>query len=281
MIMGKTISVIIPTYNCGSYLAEAIDSVLAQSITDWECIIVDDGSTDDSGDIAKKYCSLYPKIKYIYQENQGLSSARNTGIRNSTGKYIMPLDGDDFIEKTYLEEAVNYLETHSDTKLVYCYAQTFGAENGIIKFPDFDYNSFLWDNHIFCYAIYRREDYDKTSGYNPNMKYGLEDWDFYLSLLKPEDKIYCIKEPLYHYRKKPVSMSVTLNDYRKSMLVQIYKNHPEIYTPFNEEIVYYRNQATNLKDEVAKLHQELDRLRKTKAFRIGKILTSPFRWFRK
>lgn len=275
------VSIIIPTYNCGLYLPEAIDSVLAQTFTDWECIIVDDGSTDNSAEVAQKYCSAYSQIKYVYQQNQGVSMARNTGIAHSSGKYIMPLDSDDFIASTYIEKAVNFLEGHHDTKLVYCYAQTFGTENKITEFPEFDYDTFLWGNQIFNYAVYRRTDFDKTSGYNLNMKHGLEDWDFFLSLLSPTDKVFCIKEPLYFYRKKETSRSISLDNHRKAMLVQIYKNHPEIYTPFNEEIVYYRNQATNLKDEVAELHQELDRLRKTKAFRIGKILTLPFRWFRK
>lgn len=279
--MGKTISIIIPTYNCGSYLAEAIDSVIAQTLHDWECIIVDDGSTDNTKELVQSYIQRNQQIKYIYQENQGVSSARNTGIHHSSGKYILPLDGDDYIDPIYAEKAVNYLESHPDTKLVYSYTHTFGVEDDIIEFPDFNYDTFLWDNHIFCYAVYRREDYDKTPGYNPNMTNGLEDWDFYLSLLEPNDNVHCIKDALYHYRKSEDTRSVSLSDHRKKMLVQIFHNHPNIYAKYAEEILYYHNQLLNAKDDLETANKEIERLRSTLAYRIGKVILTPFRLFRK
>ena len=279
--MTKTVSVIIPAYNSGEYLSETLESVIAQTMTDWECIVVDDGSTDNTKMLVESYCAKEPRIIYLHQVNSGVSDARNNGIRQSSGKYICPLDGDDLLEKTYLEKAVRYLETHADTKHVYCYARTFGAENEVLEFPDFDYQEFLWNNQIFNYAVYRRADYDKTTGYNANMKYGLEDWDFFLSLLKPDDKVFCIKEPLYLYRKRETTRSVTLEDHRKETLVQLYLNHPDIYGEFAKEIVYYRNQEAGLRRKVSELEAELDRLKNTKAYRIGKAVLNPLKWFRK
>ena len=89
------VSVIVPCYNQGEYLADALESVLYQTFTDWECIIVNDGSSDNTEEVANKFCELDKRFKYISQTNQGVSAARNNGIKASSGTYILPLDGDD------------------------------------------------------------------------------------------------------------------------------------------------------------------------------------------
>ena len=99
-------SVIIPCYNSAKYLGEAIESVLTQSWPDFEIIIIDDGSTCD------------PRVHYIYQENKGLSGARNTGIRHSSGKYVAFLDADDVFLSHKLEVQLAYLEKHPEVGLV-------------------------------------------------------------------------------------------------------------------------------------------------------------------
>jgi len=100
------ISVVIPVYNRISLLQKAIDSILSQTIQPYEIIVVDDGSTDNAQGIIK---TKYPQIKYIYQENQGVSSARNTGIKHSSGDYIALLDSDDTWEKEKLEKHINFI----------------------------------------------------------------------------------------------------------------------------------------------------------------------------
>jgi glycosyltransferase involved in cell wall biosynthesis len=113
------ISVIVPCYNYAHYLPFALDSVLAQTFHDWECIIVDDGSKDDSARVARSYVVQDGRFKYVYQQNSGLSAARNTGIENCTGIYLQFLDADDLIETDKLQLQSNYLEAHTDVDIVY------------------------------------------------------------------------------------------------------------------------------------------------------------------
>lgn len=96
------VSVIMPCYNQGCYLSEALESVINQTYSDWECIIIDDGSTDSSEEIAKEYCQKDGRIRYIYQDNAGVIAARNNAIAASSGEYILPLDADDSISTVYL-----------------------------------------------------------------------------------------------------------------------------------------------------------------------------------
>lgn len=111
-----SVSVIIPTFNRATFVTEAIESVLAQTYRDYEIIVVDDGSTDNTQQVLAAYKD---KIRYIYQENLGLSSARNTGITNAKGKYIALLDSDDLWLPNKLEEQVQILEDNEDTAFVY------------------------------------------------------------------------------------------------------------------------------------------------------------------
>ena len=170
------ISIIVPCYNQAEYLPETLNSVLAQTYSNWECVIVNDGSPDNTDTIAKGYLKKDNRIKYVYQENKGLATARNTGICNSIGEYILPLDADDLIAPTYIEKAIDRFSQFPETKLVYCKGHTFGSSNHPMVLADYDYDTFIWGNCIFCSALYRRSDYDKTPGYNANMVYGLEDW---------------------------------------------------------------------------------------------------------
>lgn len=109
------ISVIIPAYKVEKYLAFCVESVVAQTLASYEVIIVDDGSPDNTGEIADHLAQQYETVKVIHQENAGVSTARNTGIDNAQGKYITFIDGDDFIAPTFLEYMVNMVEkNHSD-----------------------------------------------------------------------------------------------------------------------------------------------------------------------
>ena len=177
----------------------------------------------------------------LEQENQGLAMSRNNGIRASNGKYILPLDSDDLIEPTYLEKAVKYHEENPDTKVVYCKADRFDQKNESWDLPDYKYEDEIWTNRIFCSAVYKRCDYDKTIGYNPNMKGGYEDWDFWLSLLDRDSKVYRIPEVLFHYRFQRNSMVTKSDTMRPELYRKIYHNHPHIYEDYIQDIILYKN----------------------------------------
>ena len=170
--MKPTLSIIVPCYNQAEYLPETLDSVLRQTFQDWECIVVNDGSPDNTSQVANRYVELDSRFKLVESENKGLSGARNTGIRASSGQFILPLDSDDIIMPQYAQLAMERFERFPETKLVYCQAKKFGAVNEFWVLPDYNWDKFIFENCIFCSCIYRRSDFDKTAGYNENMKVG-------------------------------------------------------------------------------------------------------------
>ncbi len=203
------VSVVIPCYNAGPYLAEAVDSVRAQTFKEWEIVIVDDGSTDPATHEALAGCGA-AQARVIRTENRGLPSARNTAIAAACAPYILPLDADDRIGATLLEEAVAVLDTRPDVGIVYCQAQFFGAQSGPWPLPAFRLPDMLLQNLIFASAMFRKADWQQVGGYKPSMKYGWEDWEFWLSLLELGRKVHCIPQPLFFYRRRPDSMTAAL-----------------------------------------------------------------------
>lgn len=285
MEKGK-ISIIVPCYKQAKYLSESLDSVLAQTYNNWECVIVNDGSPDNTEEIANIYTKKDKRIKYVWQENSGVSAARNNGISHSDGEYILPLDADDLIAPTYIEKAANRFLDFPETKLVYCKANTFGSKNGYWYLDEFDYNRFIWNNCIFCTAMFRRSDYDKTKGYNSNMIQGNEDWDFWLSLLKKDDIVYRIDEVLFYYRVKETSRTTELvnNNYLEDVLVQLCENHKEIYSPFFNKIVYYHNNSEAYYENIetlSDLRKDYDKIRSSFAYRFSRLINKPFSFLKK
>lgn len=266
-MMSPIISIIVPCYNQAQYLSEALESVLAQTMEDWECVIVNDGSTDNTLKIANEWAEKDNRFIVIDKENGGPSDARNVGIRASHGKYILPLDADDKIASTYLAKAVDYLENHHDTKLVYCLAEFFDGETGPFVLPDYEYEKMLWQNLIFCSAVYRRSDYDKTDGYNTNMKHGFEDWDFWLSLLAKRDKVFCIPEVDFWYRKHGESRATNAEKWFDDSVKQLVLNHIEKYQPFFSDMI-------NARRKVGCLEKEIDSFRNSTSFRLGYAIIS-------
>jgi glycosyltransferase involved in cell wall biosynthesis len=223
------ISVIIPCFNQGAYLEEAVDSVLAQTFQDFEIIIVDDGSTDEETiKILQDYAR--PKTRVIRTDNLGLSAARNNGVREAGGEYILPLDADDKIGPGYLEEAVRILDRHPDIGIVYCEAAFFGMRTSHWHLPDYTSDHLLLQNIIFCTAFFRRTHWEKVGGYNINMIYGWEDWDFWLSLIHLGVKVYRIPRVLFFYRLREESMSRAMDE-KKQFFMRLHAilNHQDLY----------------------------------------------------
>ena len=272
------ISVIVPCYNQAQYLSEALESVLAQTYTNWECIIVNDGSPDNTEEVAMTWCEKDVRIKYFKKENGGLSSARNFGIVNSTGEYILPLDADDKIGDKYLELAIGQFIKVPDTTLVYCHAKFFGTKNELWPIRKYDYKELFFWNLIFCSAIFKRSDYNKTKGYNENMIYGFEDWDFWLSLLDESSNVYCLPDVLFFYRIKPSSRNnfLSIEKKLKDTYNQIYKNHLDLYlTQFYNPITLHHEKIEA--DRKAEYYfSEFKKIKNSLPFKLGKFIISPF-----
>ncbi|MCF6294157.1 MAG: glycosyltransferase family 2 protein [Flavobacteriaceae bacterium] len=206
------VSVIVPCYNQAEYLSEALETVLEQTFTNWECIIVDDGSPDNTHDIAVEWLQKDSRFKYIKKENGGLSSARNTGIETARGEFILPLDADDKISPNYLGLSINEFQKDQELKIVYCKAEKFGAESGLWRLPHFSLQGLAKSNMIFCSAVFRKRDWELVGGYDSKMIYGLEDWEFWVAILKLGGNVKRLDVIGFYYRIKKDSMAKSMSE---------------------------------------------------------------------
>ena len=201
------ISIIVPVYNVEKYLRRCLDSILAQTYTDYEIILVNDGSTDGSLSICEEYARANGKIKIVSKENGGISSARNAGIREAAGKYIMFCDSDDYVHKTWCERLVRTAERHPEA-LIACdvaFAEPGkGEEDKIIEKTGEIALSYLdlfklGVSPYSCNKIFRTEiikDIDLL--FDENRRFG-EDVGFVVEYCKHCSEIYFISEKLYYY----------------------------------------------------------------------------------
>lgn len=258
------ISIIIPCFNQGIYLNEAVESVLNQSFDDFEIIIVNDGSTDD---FTNKLLATYekPKTKVIITKNNGVSMARNIGISNATGEYILPLDADDKIGTTYLEEAVKVLDQRKDIGIVYCDAEFFGNNNQKWKLAEYSLNEILISNCIFCSGVFRKEDWLKVNGYKAQMEEGWEDWEFWLSLIENGAGVYKIPKVLFYYRQHENHKTQQSKENRLLLYKKIIQYHSNLYIENLEYIIL------PLSYQIAKLIPK-DKLKQNKKYRLNLLI---------
>jgi glycosyltransferase involved in cell wall biosynthesis len=264
------ISVIIPCYNHGEYIDEAVESVLDQTYRDIEIIIVNDGSTDES---TNRLLSGYskPGTTVLAIPHQGLAAARNAGIKESHGEYILPLDADDKIGGRYAEEAVKMLDRDKDVGIVYCEAEMFGERTGRWNLQEYSLQQELIENRIFCSAFFRKHDWERVGGYRSNMIYGYEDWDFWLSLIELGREVCKLPEVHFFYRVREDSMNQKIDaEKRRFLLRQIYMNHLSLYgREFPDPV--------NLYFENRQLRDDYDAVRRSKDYALGRLLLKPLR----
>ena len=249
------VSVIIPCYNLGQYLNEAVDSVLAQTFQDFEIIIVNDGSTDEfTNTLLADY--KRPKTRVLTTSNQGLPSARNNGIKISAGDYICCLDADDKYHPEFLEKTVVVLDEDIAHKygFVTTWIQAFGEESTIWETLDFNPFKLATGNLVHVASLFRKECWEKKGGYSTNLS-GYQDWDFWISIVAMGYKWVSIKEPLFYYRVRSHSMIKESDNERVTLYRQIIRNNIDFYSINFEPIL-----ASFMEEhgQLNKLYQELN-----------------------
>ncbi|MBX9779713.1 MAG: glycosyltransferase family 2 protein [Chitinophagaceae bacterium] len=200
--MKPLISVIIPCFNHGKYIEEAIHSIEADTLP-WpvEIIVVDDGSTDATT------LSIYDKlakqgISIIKQANGGPAKARNTGLENASGSYILPIDADNKIKSDYLRKAIPLLES-GEYDIVYAKPIFFGERNKKREFKvrKYDELAVITGNFADACAVYKKEVWIANKGYDTAIPFhGFEDWEFWIHASVNKFRFYYLREPLYYYR---------------------------------------------------------------------------------
>ncbi|MWB94507.1 glycosyltransferase [Flavobacterium sp. GA093] len=240
------ISVIVPCYKQAQFLPETLQSVLSQTYTNWECIIVDDGSPDNTYEVAQEWCDKDERFKYLKKENGGLPSARNAGIKISHGSYILPLDSDDKIHSAYLENIIKAFSKNPEIELVTSRIQFFGASDDELKLPNYNYKKLLVRNCFVCSSAFKKSSWENAGGYDENMK-SFEDWEFWIRILNEKSQVYKIPELMFIYRKHnngSLSNSFQKNpDFYFGLYDYVYEKHKEIYKKFfpNPIIAYNEN----------------------------------------
>lgn len=141
------ISIIVPCYKQDDFLNECLQSISNQRYSNWECIVVNDGGDIETKRIVSQWSNKDDRFKYVYKENGGVSSARNFGITQAKGEWILPLDGDDKINENYLSLASLHFDK---ADLIYCFAEKFGEENGVWNLPEYSFEKLAIANMIFC-----------------------------------------------------------------------------------------------------------------------------------
>lgn len=233
------ISVIIPVYNVEKYLRECLDSVLAQTYSNYEVILVDDGSTDISGAICDEYADKHNNIRVIHKENGGLSEARNTGLDASNGDYIYFLDSDDWIEKETLQSLANRI-TETDSDVVFFDSKSFEDSgkgyqisqryirkfdyptgNGLVVFEQLQTNK---EFHSAVPLLFFKKSFFEESGirFYPGILY--EDMLFTFEALVKAKRVSQCKEAFYHrrYRHHSITQSkVSEKNYLSAATVYI------------------------------------------------------------
>lgn len=230
------VSVIIPCYNQAQFLPEAVASVVQQTWPNWEIVIVNDGSPDDTTAVARWLIREHPKqaIRLIEQANGGPSKARNTAIAEARGEFVLLLDADDKLAPAMIERTMAVLAQHPKVGFVYTHIQHFGLQDGEYPLPDFDANIEVFvDNIASICSLLRKEVWQKAGGFNEKMRDGYEDWDFWMSCVEKGWQGHCLHEPLFHYRLRPVTRNTGANRKRLRLIAQMISHHPALFTPLH------------------------------------------------
>lgn len=199
------VTVVIPCFNHGEFLPEAVASVLNAKRDDVDLIVVDDGSTDAR--TQREMDALRERgIRVIRQENKGVAAARNAGIAASSAEYILPLDADNRLRPAYFEHGIRILGAHPSVGVVYGNPEYVGGSAQWQSGP-FDAGQLMRWNYIDACAIYRRKIWDQTGGYDGMMPVpGFEDWDLWLGALERGWQFVYVPEVLFDYRVSETSM---------------------------------------------------------------------------
>lgn len=266
----STATIIITNYNKAPYIKEAIESALNQTFNDYDILIIDDGSTDNSLEIINEYKN-HPKVSIIAKENEGVITTRNRAIKEAKGKYIVQLDGDDKMGFEFLEWTIPVLNSNENVGIVYCNTEFLGDKSGPWNLGNYTIKKELITNQIVITALFRKEDYLKTEGYSYDFQKGYEDWDFWLSIIELEKEVRQINKTGFYYRILSDSRNHSFTKEIKTELKsKIYQRHFNLYLKHGLD-------GTNLLCEIEKLkvqNKSLEYYKNSIDFKIGSAILS-------
>lgn len=226
------ITIGIASYNQAEYLEDAIESAYNQTLPAHEIIICNDGSTDNSLEIAERYMfkefpAIESPVRVINQVNKGLASARNTIIMNATGDYVLFLDADDILKENAIERITQEI-ARTNADIVAPSFQQFGKSNQQIILQGFTMEDLLVANRMGYFSAVRLSALKSVGGYSSRMNYGYEDYHIWVNLFGKGYTVSIIKEILVMYRVKEKSMITEANSHANELMAQIRKDFPQL-----------------------------------------------------
>lgn len=204
------VSLVLPTYNGAQYLRESVDSVLAQTFQDWELIIVNDCSTDETPQIADEYASRDMRIKVIHNAvNKRLPESLNVGFREAKGQYLTWTSDDNRFLPTAIDEMQSYLNMHDEVAMVSAGMEYIDADGNVTGMAPYYDDYLIWAKDLVgaCF-MYRREALSVIGEYNSDKVY-VEDYDYWLRIRSKMGKIEGLQKKLYQYRRHGGSLTAT------------------------------------------------------------------------
>lgn len=204
-LKSNLVSVVVPCYNQSEYLFECVESVFNQTHSNFEIIIIDDGSSDQTKQVAHRLIDIHKdkKITYLYQNNSGVAKARNYGIQTAQGKYILPLDADDKLHAEMIEKTLTVLLENTHISIAYTDYQHFGDVDLVVETQEYNFKTIAYEKCQFTVtALFRKDAWIKCGGYRYNMIWGAEDWDFWINCGNKGYVGKRVPEVLFYYRTR-------------------------------------------------------------------------------
>lgn len=269
--MTPKVSIVIPCYNMGTYIHEALEPVLTYpNQNELEIIVVNDGSDDDGFTKSVLDSFNIPNLQIIHQENKGLGIARNVGFAMAKAPFIIPLDADNKIRDIYLDKAIYILESNPEIGIVYGDLIRFGTKQNRVCVGAFDISKIIIKNYIDACVVIRKKAWESVRGYDEKMPImGYEDWDLHLRLFLKGWQFYYIDKVCFEYRVREDAMLVNSNRNRSVLLDYIFSK------PENSQLKLLRDKLL----EHEYYQKELFSIQKRKVPRLALKLEKPIKAF--
>lgn len=291
------ISVIITNYNYGNYIGQAIDSVLGQTYKDVELIIIDDGSTDNSDTVIKKYTKKTPKITYVKQENLGANATRNKGIDMARGRYIFFLDADNWLNDNHIELMYQKM-IDTDADVVYSDLQHFGGDDELLQVPEFDLDTLKVTNFIDTSALIDKQSIGENRFDLELNRKSSQDWDFFLGMaLKGARVVKAPEQVRLNYRVHEKQHGNNFKSVAKiDQSIEVYRYITDKYSEkypeeFSKQIRWTNNlvveyawvrrvaleESEEFNNRIEEMGGLLSAALNSKSYKIGRYITQPYR----
>lgn len=223
------VSVVMPAYNVEQYIAQSIESVLASDYPNIELIIVDDGSTDTTFAIAQGYAANDSRVVALTKSNGGQGVARNFGVQRSDGEYILFVDSDDIITKSYISKAVVEMERDGEVKVVTCRGEFFDGRTGKWRLKRYSSGRLARRNVFTISSLMRREDFIRVGGFDTSMHNYCEDWALWIAILKDGGRVVTLPTVEFFYRVRAGSSRFVGRKYKSELITVLNRKFPDFF----------------------------------------------------